>query len=263
MIERRDSLGRTLGIAAGVALLCSLLVSTAVYLLRPIQQAHTSIDRNRAILAAAGLFEAEAAVSDREIAAGFLDLDVRIVDLETGQFTGAVDAASYDFRAAADDPRLRVGIADERDVAGLDTRPRYMPVYVLQRDGQIERIVLPIYAQGMWSTIYGFVGLAADMSTIIGVDFYEHGETPGIGDRIENPAWQAQWSGKELFGQDRMLRFRIAADADAAASRYRVDSITGATVTASAVGSAMRYWFSDAAYGPLLERLRRGEREGA
>ena len=72
--------------------------------------------------------------------------------------------------------------------------------------GRIERLTVPIRAQGMWSTIYGYLGLASDLNTVVGVSFYEHGETPGIGGRIAEPnrwrgadrrvtAQRGQWDG--------------------------------------------------------------------
>lgn len=251
-----ESLGRTLAVAIGVALFCSLLVSTAVYYLRPIELALGAVDRNRAILDAAGI--ESATLDDRQVVDRFLELEARVVALDTGEFSSAVDAASYDYRAALDDPDMRVEIPPELDGGRLGVRPRYMPVYFVRDGDRIGRIVLPMYARGMWSTIHAFVALEADLSTIAGVAFYEHGETPGIGDRIENPQWQAGWVGKRIYGPDGVVRFRITADADAVPAEYRVDGITGATVTAEAVNTATRYWFSEHGYGRLLERLREG-----
>lgn len=256
MSERPESLARTLGVAAGVALACSLLVATAVHLLRPIERAYGLVDRNRAILDASGLAEPGEPLTDREVVERFLVLEPWIVDLDRGAPTDTVDPAGYDYRAAADDPSLAEPIPPELDTARLGTRPRYMPVYLLRSGGRIERIVLPFYGRGMWSTIYGFVALQGDFTTVAGVAIDEQGETPGIGDRIENPAWLARWEGKRLYGPDGALRFRISTDATAAPAAYRVDGITGATVTVSAVDAAMRYWFSSSGYEPLLARLR-------
>jgi Na+-transporting NADH:ubiquinone oxidoreductase subunit C len=145
---------------------------------------------------------------------------------------------------------------DYRTVAETQGKPRYMPVYLLEQQGQLDRIVLPIYGRGMWSTIYGVITLAGDLTTVIGVAFYDHGETPGIGDRIENPAWLEQWRGKRLYTDAGELRFDIRSGSDADA--YRVDGITGATVTVSAVAAMIRDWFGPDGYGPFLAALRTG-----
>ena len=34
---------------------------------------------------------------------------------------------------------------------------------------------------------------------ITGLTFYEHAETPGLGDAIEQPAWQARFHGKSAY----------------------------------------------------------------
>lgn len=254
-----ESVPRTLAVAAGVALFCSLLVSSAVYWLRPIQLAYSSVERNRAVLVAAGLAERGAELADRELRDRFLRLEPRLVDLDAGRFASA-DAsviASYDYRAAAEDPERSRSIPPGEDIASLGQRPALMPVYLLRDGGDLERIVLPVYGQGMWSTIHGHVALEADLTTIAEVWFYEHGETPGIGDRIQNPEWLAQWDGKRAYDADGSVPIRIGGETTADASR--IDAITGATVTVTAVGRFVRYWLGPGGYGPFLASLRAGE----
>jgi Na+-transporting NADH:ubiquinone oxidoreductase subunit C len=236
----KESPAWVLGFAATIALGCSLIVATTVYWLRPIQAAFSAVEYNRVILAAAGLVEPGIELSDREVVDRFLDLDTRIVDLETQSYTNAVDPLTYDYRAAA----------------SVEGRPRYMPVYILELDGQTERIVLPVFGRGMWSTIYGAVTLRGDFRTIAGVLFYEHGETPGIGDRIENPAWLAQWRGKQIFDDAGEVCFNIGGRE---IGPCNIDGITGATVTVSSIDDMIRDWFGPNGYGPYLRRLAAGE----
>jgi Na+-transporting NADH:ubiquinone oxidoreductase subunit C len=260
-MAERESVARTLAVAGGVALVCSLLVSSAVYWLRPIQLAYGSIQQNRAILVAAGLATIDDEISDRDIVDRYLEFETRIVDLDTDTFTDADEstAMSYEYRRAMDYSEQSVEIPRDMAIEGLARRPRYMPVYVLRRGRAIERIVLPVYGRGMWSTIHGFVSLSSDLATVAGVRFYEHGETPGIGDRIQNPAWAAQWVGKRAYADDGTLVLGIGAPAGGSPGD-RVDAITGATVTVTAVNRFVRYWLGEDGYGPLLAKLR-AERE--
>ena len=258
MNETAESRFRTIAFAAAVALVCSLMVATAAHFLRPVALAYEAMDFNRAVLDAAGLLALDADADDRAVVSAFLDFETRVVDLDAGQFTNAVDAASASFRAAIDDPTRLVPIPGAFDTAGLATRPRFAPVYLLLDRDRIELIVLPVYARGMWSTIHGVVALESDLSTIAGVAFYAHGETPGIGDRIERADWRAAWRGRRLYDDGGEFQFRIGRDAAIQAPEYGVDSITGATVTVNAVGSAIRYWFSEHGYAPFLRRLREG-----
>jgi len=248
-----ENLGRTLSVATGVALGCALMVSTAVYFLRPMQLAYADLERNRIIVEAAGLAPAGSDLSDRAVVALFVDLQVRIVDLETDQFTDVVDQQLYDQRAASSDPELSVAIPDQLDLARLGRRARYVPVYLLMAGARIDRMVLPVHGQGMWSAIYGYLTLESDLNTIAGIRIYEHGETAGIGDRIQDPAWQAEWVGTRLYDDAGELRFQVQRNA---APPFGVDSISGASVTTDAVGDLVRYWLGEHGYAPLLARLR-------
>lgn len=238
-MPERESIAKTLGVAAGVAFVCALLVSSAVYWLRPIQLASSSIGYTRAVLEASGTLDPNGALSDREVVERFLDFEVLVVDLQTQAITRSVDAGSYDFRAEIE-----------------SGEPGYMPIYLAFEDDALATVVLPFFGRGMWSTIYGMLALEDDYSTIRGIAIYEHGETPGIGDRIQNPDWLAKWRGKRLYDARGALRFRIPPGADPDSEFYGVDSITGATVTATSVGRAIARWFGGEAYGPALASLR-------
>lgn len=260
-MSERESVARTLAFAAGVALLCSLLVSSVVYFLRPIQLAYSAVEQHRAVLIAAGLAEPGAGLSDREVGDRYLELEPRLVDLDAGEFAAADSSviASYDYRTAADDPARSKSIDPAADVASLGQRPRLMPVYLLRGENGLERIVLTVYGQGMWSTIHAYLALEGDFSTIASIWFFEHGETPGIGDRIENPEWLDEWAGKQAYGADGTVRLRIGGSREVPESS-RIDAITGATVTSTAVERLVRYWLGADGYGPFLATLRAQER---
>ena len=36
---------------------------------------------------------------------------------------------------------------------------------------------------------------------MVGLGFYQHAETPGLGGEVDNPKWKAQWPGKTLFDE--------------------------------------------------------------
>jgi len=253
MLERETPL-RTLSVAGGVALFCSLLVATAVQLLKPLQLAHAQVERNRSMLVAAGLTRG-AESSDLEVATAFLDLQPRLFDTVNGRFTSDIDLLSYDYRAAGDDPNTSRALPPERDPAGIGRLARYLPLYISLEPETAPVVIVPIYGRGMWSTIYGHVALTGDFDSIAGVSFYEHGETPGIGDRIENPSWQAQWRGKRALDADRSVRLRIAAPERDIEAEFRIDAITGATVTVAAIERCLRFWLGPDGYGEALRQL--------
>ena len=241
MTSSTESLPRTLLIAVGVALFCSAMVSSAVYVLRPIQTAYALLERNRAIVAVAfGPGER----SDAAVVQAFLNLDARVLDLDNGRFVPALDGRSFDHWQEAPGE------------AQPPTETRLVPVYFVKEDGVGPRIVLPVDGRGMWSTIYGYVALQADLSTVADVRFHRHGETPGIGDRIQNPAWLALWRGKQIYDVSGAPQIRVARS-DAADGAHHVDLISGASVTSESVGRFVNEWFGDNGYGPWLAQLRR------
>jgi len=256
----REPIGRTLLVAGGVAFVCSLIVSAAVTWLRPIQLAYQSIEQNRLVLVAAGLVTDAAALDDREIVARSLELEPRLVDLDAASYVSA-DASmisAYDYRTAADDPAASRAIDAAADIAALGRRPQWMPVYLRYVDGARERLILPVYGSGMWSTIRAFLVLDGSLTRVVGFYVAEQGETPGLGDRIEDPRWLAQWQGKRVYGDDGAVALRVGGPVNGA-DDTRVDGITGATVTVNAVDAIVRYWLGDDGYGPYLAALRAGE----
>jgi Na+-transporting NADH:ubiquinone oxidoreductase subunit C len=216
------------------------MVSSAVYILRPIQQGYASLERNRAILTVADRLPA-GEVSDREIVRRFIDLEAHVVDITTGNYATNLDARSFDHWETDVDP------------ASPGYRRTLAPVYLVRKDGLLERLVLPVHGRGMWSVIYGYVALDADLSTIADVVFFLHGETPGIGDRIQDPAWLANWRGKRIYDESGEPRFRVVKGAQ---GPLEVDLISGASVTSSATGDLVRHWFGDDGYRLFLDRLR-------
>jgi Na+-transporting NADH:ubiquinone oxidoreductase subunit C len=235
-------------IAVCVALFCSAMVSGGVYLLRPLQAAYASLERNETILTVAGRLPAES--GEKAIVDAYLELDARVVDLASGISTNTLDGHVYDHWAPSG---VDMGPAIAKmDSVGLDTLPRYVPVYIVSGPTGMERLVLPVHGRGMWSMLLGYVALEADLQTIAAVGFYKHGETPGIGDRILDDTWLQSWQGKRLYDPSGEVKIRMDANQNTP-PQYRVDAITGATVTSQAVARMVAFWA--AAYTPLLRQL--------
>jgi Na+-transporting NADH:ubiquinone oxidoreductase subunit C len=235
-----DTVPRTLAVAALVAFVCAAMVASAVSILRPIQDAHKQIERNRAIVVAAGLMP-DSDVSDGEIVSRYLQLEAHVVDLATGDYLVDLEASRFDHWTTAIDPALPL------------TR---IPIYLVRKNSELQRIVLPIDGNGMWSTIYGYVALEADYRTVANVSIFHHAETPGIGDRINDPAWLEQWRGKKIYDQEGAARIDVTRDAQGV---YQVDLISGASITSDAVGDMIRQLFDSDGYRLLLEQLQRRE----
>lgn len=250
---KRESVPRTLLVAFFVSLVCSSLVASAAIVLKPRQVANARLDVRRNILEVAGLMEPGADVNDL-----FSDIEPRLVDLETGTYLDDVDAEEFDSIRASKDPELSVAIPPELDVARIGRRATRARVYLVREEGEVTRIILPVSGYGLWSTLYGFLALESDGNTVADIVFYAHAETAGIGDFVTKAAWRAGWPGKRVYDEDGELRlevFKGRAPADDPLADYRVDGVSGATLTGNGVTHLIRYWLGDHGYGPFLRNI--------
>lgn len=252
MARNRDSIANTLVVAVGVSMVCSILVATASVLLKPRQDANETRFRQQVVLAVAGI-DAEGA----DIGAQFAAIDARLVDLASGDYVTGMSANDFDPVAASNDSALSVAIPKEYDIAGLRRRAIYAPVYLVRDDGAIRQIILPVYGSGLWSTMYGYLALEPDARTVIGLRFYQHAETPGLGDQVERAEWLTKWPGKQIYDADGNVRIEVvrgqAGSGDDAI--YQVDGMSGATLTGRGVTNLLQYWTGPHAFGPFLRQL--------
>lgn len=251
-----DSISKTFAVALALCVVCAVVVSSAAVILRPTQEVNKLLDLKTNILASAGLLKKGVAIE-----AQFEQISTRVVDLETGRFTDAVDVASYDQRKASKDPALSIALDPKQDPAKIKRRANYATVYLLETEQGIEKIILPIKGYGLWSTLYGFLALESDLQTVAGIGFYEHTETPGLGGEIDNPRWKAGWVGKQAYRQGdvviNVLKGKVDMSREGADSQ--IDGLAGATLTTRGVDNLVRYWLGDEGFRPLINYLQAGE----
>ena len=277
----KETIGKTLGVAAGVCVVCSVFVSTAAVYLKPRQEEQKTLDRKRNILIAAGVWK-----EGKDLDELFEQIETRVIDISTGtevgrQFwdptakkwvTEGKSPDEVDEKRAVKDPKKRIEIRKDKDIAGIKRTAKERLVYVVEKHGCLERIILPVYGKGLWSTMYGFLALGDDLTTIKSFAFYEHGETPGLGGEVDNPIWKGKWVGKKAFDQGKAAPDELwepaitvikgnvkTGDPDEV---YKVDGLSGATLTARGVGDLVQFWLGKEGYGPFLKRRRQGGDHG-
>lgn len=99
--------------------------------------------------------------------------------------------------------------------------------------------VVPMVGTGLWGPIWGYVALEDDMQTIYGAKFDHQGETPGLGAEIKESDFQKQFVSKKLNTantNDPMFVVKKAGQPD---GDYKVDGITGGTITSKGVEEMM------------------------
>lgn len=248
-----DSTGKTLFVAITLCLFASMIVSAAAVSLRPMQEANKLVDKQVNILQVAGLYDPSADITE-----SFAKFEPHVLELATGKFTDQFDAKTFDDRAAASDPATSVALTD--DPASIGRQSKFVTVYLLRdADGKIDKVILPVYGYGLWSTLYGFIAVEEDANTIYGLQFYSHAETPGLGAEVDNPRWKALWRDKKLADDAGKLQITVAKSAPPAGKDYFVDALSGATLTSVGVDNLVRFWMGERGFGPFLTNLKAGD----
>lgn len=251
-----DSTKKTIGVALALCLVCAVAVSTAAVALKPVQDENKALDRKKNIVAIGQL-----APAGTPVAQAFQNVESKVVDLQTGEYVTDVDPEKFDARAAAVDPKQNLVLTREQDIASIKRRAKYATVYLVKENDQLKKVILPISGYGLWSTLHGFLALEADANTIVGLGFYEHAETPGLGGEVDNPNWKAQWVGKKLFDEQGNIAIQVAKAPVAASdpkAQYHIDALSGATLTSNGVNNLVHFWIGKDGFGPYLQKMRKG-----
>ena len=254
--------GYIIGFAGAVCVFCSIFVAGSAVALRDRQDLNAVVDKQTQVLKVAGLVKEGEAVKAAEVTKRFEEnLVPRVIDLETGEYVEDVDAKSFDMEAAMADPATsKDAPANEAKVQRL---PKQAQVYELKAaDGSVGAIILPVQGKGLWSTLKGFIALEPDTTTVAGLTFYSHAETPGLGGEVDNPKWKALWPGRKVFDDQGAVKLEVIKGqaGPVAEDPYRVDGLSGATITSRGVSHLVQFWVGDEAFGPYLDKMR--ERAG-
>lgn len=261
MASNKDSFGRTIFIVVGLCFICSVLVSTAAVLLRPTQIENKLLDKQKYILAAAGLTnKADEPISKAEVLATYDKfVEARLVDLKTGDWVEG-DADRFDADKAARD--VKQSFKPVNDIASVKRVANTAVVYLVKdRYGAIDSIILPIKGYGLWSTMYAFLAVEPDLNTIRSLVYYSFtgsGETPGLGGEVQNPRWMAKWPGKKLYNEQGELAIKVTKLPAVAASVHGVDTLSGASLTGKGVQNSLDFWLGEEGFAPFIEKMRAG-----
>jgi Na+-transporting NADH:ubiquinone oxidoreductase subunit C len=232
-------------------------VSTSAVALRERQDRNKVLDRQTQVLVVAGLLEEGQKTSSDNVEQLFEEnIRIRVVDLASGEYDNSVDAATYDQRKATKDPTA--SRAAPVNNAGITRLPALALVYQRVEDEKVQSLILPIEGKGLWSTLYGYLALGTDTTTIEGITFYEHGETPGLGGEIDNPDWKSVWTGRQAYDENWEPAVEVIKGfaGPVAEDPYRVDGLSGATLTARGVSDLVRFWLGEDGYEPFLSTFR-------
>jgi Na+-transporting NADH:ubiquinone oxidoreductase subunit C len=253
----QHSTGYIIGFSAVVCVVCAFFVAGSAVSLKSRQDRNALIDRQKNVLAVAGLMEPGKKMSTDEVASLFEEkIRPRVVVLSTGEVDDSTDANSYDQRRAAKDPALSKRAPD--NPSKVLRLPERALIYEVIENGEVDAVIFPIEGMGLWSVLYGYIALAPDVTTIRGITYYEQGETAGLGGEVENPRWKALWPGRKAFDERGNVKIQVKKGTAGPVEEdpYQVDGLAGATITSRGVTNMLRFWLGENGFGPYLANYR-------
>ncbi|MEM7392486.1 MAG: NADH:ubiquinone reductase (Na(+)-transporting) subunit C [Verrucomicrobiota bacterium] len=221
---------QTIGFAATICVVCSLILSLSASGLKSRIETNKTVDVKKNVLMAFGESmtvkegDKERPIKGEEVYKIFEDHITEIViDRDTGEIDESLTAA-----ALAEKPQL--------DTNGLPTK---LPLYLWKDDGKVTRMAFPQKGRGLWSTVYSYMAVDAKATSIIGATFYGHKETPGLGGECSQPWFMEQFPEKVIWEDGKYPPFEVVKGGVATrypdGNNHAVDGISGATITGNGI----------------------------
>jgi Na+-transporting NADH:ubiquinone oxidoreductase subunit C len=221
---RKDDI-RVITFAATVCVICSLLLSVTAQSLKDKQDEQVELDRKMNVLKAFGVSlvdEAGQKISKETVDRYFTE---HISEIYIAKETGDV--------VENPDPSILKKEAKERT---HETRT-ILPLYVWKDGDQVMKYAFPTSGMGLWSIVNGYLALDRDLATVIGVTFYKHGETPGLGGEVSTEWFQGQFADKKIYENGSLIRLEVVKGKAPEGSNHQVDGISGATMTGNGLNT--------------------------
>lgn len=121
-----------------------------------------------------------------------------------------------------------------------DLSERQLPVFIFNKEGIGEKLIIPVRGKGMWGPIWGFISMESDRKTIFGAIFDHQGETPGLGAEISNADFLAPFTGKQIFNQAGLFTSLKLVKGTASTNLHAFDAVSGGTVTSKGLEAMLQ-----------------------
>ena len=193
--------------------------------LKPAQDINVALDKKKQILSALNICHLDneqsvAKYNEVVEADAIIDLDGNYVE----QGTQGGEKAGFRLNSA-------------------DYKNGRLAVYECMVDGQ-RKFVVPVFGQGLWGPIWGYIAVNDDGNTIYGAYFNHEGETAGLGAEIKDSrAWQERFAGKTIYGTEGKVVLQVLKKSEIKNPQSEVDAVTGATLTSVGVSDMLQDGF--------------------
>lgn len=229
--------------AAVMVVLVGVVLAFVYMTLKPQQDENISNDKRRQILAALHVAvpnenQTKETYEKHIVADLLIDMQGNIVD-STANHAFAVDM------------KKNVKLPDDQ---------RQLPLFKAVAADGATKYVIPVYGAGLWGPIWGFIAINDDGKTIYGANFSHEGETPGLGARITEQGFQAEFEGKSFYPDSTTHQFVsvevLKKGQKSLDGAETVDAISGATITSRGVSDMISACVKE--YSPFLLKLQAG-----
>ncbi|MCK5884147.1 MAG: Na(+)-translocating NADH-quinone reductase subunit C [Bacteriovoracaceae bacterium] len=255
-MQNNDSVKKTVLVATLLCLFCSIIVSLAAVKLKPLQVENKIFDVKVKLLVAAGLATPES--SKEDVLSAYENINPVLVELDSGDI---VDDFGFDLKKSLKDSNLSSRIEKDNDFASILFRAKHAKVFIVKDGDSVGQYIFPIYGKGLWSTMYAFLALSSDFKKVLGVGFYDHGETPGLGGEIENAKWQKSWINKDVYSDELNLLLTVIkgkVDYSEPTNVHQIDGLSGATLTTVGVDRTIKFWLGENGFLPFIKKQLEG-----
>ena len=132
-------------------------------------------------------------------------------------------------------------------------------IYESHENNRTSGYAIPISGKGLWGTMYGYFAIEPDASTVKGITFYKHKETPGLGAEVDKNWFKNNFIGKKLVDiEGSLVSIEVVkgyvSDTDPNAM-HKVDGISGATITGKGVTTFLKSDLEK--YEPYFAKIRK------
>jgi Na+-transporting NADH:ubiquinone oxidoreductase subunit C len=141
----------------------------------------------------------------------------------------------------SEDRDLTFGVDLKIENSKKNVAERRLPIFMFNKEGVGEKMIIPVRGRGMWGPIWGFISMEADGNTIYGATFGNQGETPGLGAEISKPEFQEPFSGKQIFDETgKFTSLALVKGGVAVGHPHEFDAVSGGTVTSKGLEAMLR-----------------------
>ena len=210
-----------------ITIICSLLLSLASEGLKERKNKNIEIDKKRNILTAIGIDTDNFSILD--IDQYFVDnIDTLIISLD-GDIIDNLSITDLN----------EIENKQNGEVKYYNNNKEFLPLYNERKENVI---IIPISGKGLWSSLFGYFAIDANnLSTVKGIAFYAHGETPGLGAEISSEWFQLSFVGKEIYSGKELLSIKVTKSGLADKNNlYEDDGISGATIPSRGVTELLK-----------------------